>query len=249
MCGIAGYISINNAISEQQLKQAATLLQHRGPDAEGFYFSDDKKVGLAHRRLSILDLSATANQPMFSGNGRYCIIFNGEIYNFNELKLQLADKGTSLKTSSDTEVILELFTQFGPSCFATMNGMFALVIYDKKENVITLCRDHVGIKPLFYFNDGKTIAFASELKAIKHLVPVKLQLNKEAIPYYFHLGFIPEPLTIYANTYKFPSAHYLQINVQAVSFDNIQEQIISFWKLQNIISSSTITDEPSAKKQ
>lgn len=115
MCGIAGYISINNAISEQQLKQAATLLQHRGPDAEGFYFSDDKKVGLAHRRLSILDLSATANQPMFSVNGRYCIIFNGEIYNFNELKLQLADKGASLKTSSDTEVILELFTQFGPS--------------------------------------------------------------------------------------------------------------------------------------
>ncbi len=249
MCGIAGYISINNAISEQQLKQAATLLQHRGPDAEGFYFSDDKKVGLAHRRLSILDLSATANQPMFSVNGRYCIIFNGEIYNFNELKLQLADKGASLKTSSDTEVILELFTQFGPSCFATMNGMFALVIYDKKENVITLCRDHVGIKPLFYFNDGKTIAFASELKAIKHLVPVKLQLNKEAIPYYFHLGFIPEPLTIYANTYKFPAAHYLQINVQAGSFKSIQEQIVPFWKLQNVISSVAITDESSAKKQ
>ena len=249
MCGIAGYISINNAISEQQLKQAATLLQHRGPDAEGFYFSDDKKVGLAHRRLSILDLSATANQPMFSGNGRYCIIFNGEIYNFNELKLQLADKGASLKTSSDTEVILELFTQFGPSCFATMNGMFALVIYDKKENVITLCRDHVGIKPLFYFNDGKTIVFASELKAIKHLVPVKLQLNKEAIPYYFHLGFIPEPLTIYANTYKFPAAHYLQINVQAGSFKSIQEQIVPFWKLQNVISSVAITDELSAKKK
>lgn len=249
MCGIAGYISINNTITEQQLKQAATLLQHRGPDAEGFYFSADKKVGLAHCRLSILDLSAAANQPMFSSNERYCIVFNGEVYNFNELKQQLKDNGASLKTSSDTEVILELFTQLGPSCFATMNGMFALAIYDKKENVITLCRDHAGVKPLFYFNDGTTIAFASELKAIKHLVPQKLQINKEAIPYYFHLGFIPEPLTIYANTYKFPSAHYLQINVQAVSFDNIQEQIISFWKLQNIISSSTITDEPSAKKQ
>ena len=172
MCGIAGYISLNNAITEQQLKQAAALMQHRGPDADGFYFSDDKTVGLAHRRLSILDLSTAANQPMFSADGRYCIVFNGEVYNFNELKQQLADKGASLKTSSDTEVILEFFAQLGPSCFATMNGMFALAIYDKKENIVTLCRDHVGIKPLFYFNDGTTIAFASELKVIKYLMAI-----------------------------------------------------------------------------
>jgi asparagine synthase (glutamine-hydrolysing) len=249
MCGIAGYISINNAITEQQLKQSAALLQHRGPDAEGFYFSDDKKVGLAHRRLSILDLSVAANQPMFSANGRYCIVFNGEVYNFNELKQQLADKGVSLKTSSDTEVILELFAQVGPSCFAAMNGMFAFAIYDNKENVITLCRDHVGVKPLFYFNDGTTIVFASELKAIKYLMADKLQLNRDAIPYYFHLGFIPEPLTIYTNTHKFPAAHYLQINMQAGSFANLQQQIIPFWKLQNIIKPSTLTNEQIAKKQ
>ena len=111
MCGIAGYISLTNGISPNQLKQATSLMQHRGPDAEGFYFSDDNKVGLAHRRLSILDLSNAANQPMHSADGRYCIVFNGEVYNFKELKNQLIDKGASLKTSSDTEVILELFVQ------------------------------------------------------------------------------------------------------------------------------------------
>src|SRR5665647_279029 len=137
MCGIAGYISLNNTITEQQLKQAALLMEHRGPDANGFYFSDDKAVGLAHRRLSILDLSTSANQPMFSADGRYCIVFNGEVYNFKELKEQLADKGASLKTTADTEVILELFVQQGTSCFAKMNGMFAFAIFDIKEKILT----------------------------------------------------------------------------------------------------------------
>src|ERR1700761_4100470 len=109
MCGIAGYISLNNTFTESCLKKATALIQHRGPDAGGFYFSEDNKVGLAHRRLSILDLSTNANQPMFSANGRYCIVYNGEVYNFTELKEQLKDKGASLRTTSDTEVILELF--------------------------------------------------------------------------------------------------------------------------------------------
>ena len=163
MCGIAGYISLNNQFTQQQLKDAAAVMQHRGPDADGFYFSDNNKVGFAHRRLSILDLSTAANQPMLSVDGRYCIVFNGEVYNFNELKQQLKDKGVSLKTTSDTEVILELFAQQGTSCFAMMNGMFAFAIYDNKENTVTLCRDHVGIKPLFYYADGSSFVFASEL--------------------------------------------------------------------------------------
>ncbi len=249
MCGIAGFISTTQNIAEEELKKASLLLQHRGPDAAGFYFSDNKKIGLAHRRLSILDLSVAANQPMLSSNGRYCIVFNGEVYNFNELKQQLADKGTSLKTSSDTEVILELFAQLGPECFATMNGMFALAIYDKKENIITLCRDHAGIKPLFYFNDGVTIVFASELKAIKYLMTAKMQLNIEAIPYFLHLGFIPEPLTIYTNTYKFPAAHYVQIDAAARSFAGIQQQVTPFWTLQKSIKSPAFEDEIVAKKQ
>jgi asparagine synthase (glutamine-hydrolysing) len=249
MCGIAGYISLTNSISPNQLKQAALLMQHRGPDAEGFYFADDNKVGLAHRRLSILDLSSSANQPMFSSDGRYCIVFNGEVYNFNELKQQLADKGASLKTTSDTEVILELFAQKGPTCFATMNGMFAFAIYDNKEKLVTLCRDHVGIKPLFYYADEYNLVFASELKVVKQVMCDQLFVNSDAIPYFLHLGFIPEPLTIYTNTYKFPSAHYVQVKLQCNSFNNLSKDIKPFWKLQDVIQSTVLSDEPSAKKQ
>ena len=108
-------------------------MQHRGPDAEGFYFTDDERMGLGHRRLSILDLSTSADQPMFSSDGRYIISYNGEVYNFKELKHQLNDKGASLKTTSDTEVILELFAEQGTSCFKNFNGMFALAIYDLEK--------------------------------------------------------------------------------------------------------------------
>ncbi len=249
MCGIAGFISLTNSITEAQLREATQLIQHRGPDAKGFYFSDDNSVGLAHRRLSILDLSAAANQPMLSANGRYCIVFNGEVYNFNELKQQLTDKGTSLKTNSDTEVILELFAQKGPACFAEMNGMFAFAVYDNKEKVVTICRDHVGIKPLFFYADESNFIFASELKVIKQLAGKKLSVNSKAIPYFLHLGFIPEPLTIYNNTHKFPAAHFLQIKLEIKSFEEVAKEITAFWKLQDIIQPAVISDEATAKKQ
>lgn len=249
MCGIAGYISLNNTITELQLKQAAATMRHRGPDAEGFYFNEDASVGLAHRRLSILDLSAVANQPMFSADGRYCIVFNGEVYNFNELKERLIDKGASLRTTSDTEVILELFAQSGVSSFAALNGMFAFAIYDLQEKRLTLCRDHIGIKPLFIYRDDETIVFASELKVIKSIIGDKLSINREAIPYFLHLGFIPQPLTIYKNTSKFPAAHYLQIatnkNISAQDSTNF----VPFWKLENTIAPLTITNEKLAKQQ
>ncbi len=249
MCGIAGYISINNTISPKQLKQASLLMKHRGPNAEGFYFAENDTVGLAHRRLSILDLSTAANQPMFSADGRYCIVFNGEIYNFKELQLLLADKGASLKTSSDTEVILALFIQQGTRCFAQMNGMFALAIYDISEKILTLCRDHVGIKPLFIYQDESTIAFASELKVIKSMLGERLTINQEAIPHFLHFGFIPQPLTIYNDTAKFPAAHFTQVHIGQQNFNNASILYIPFWKLEQVIESSTITDESAAKKQ
>jgi len=249
MCGIAGYISLNNTISPEQLKQASLLMKHRGPNADGFYFNEDDTVGLAHRRLSILDLSTAANQPMFSADGRYCIVFNGEIYNFKELQLQLADKGASLKTTSDTEVILELFIQEGTQCFAQMNGMFALAIYDSQDKILTLCRDHVGIKPLFIYQDESTIAFASELKVIKSMLGKRLNINQEAIPYFLHFGFIPQPLTIFNNTAKFPAANYTLVHAGQQSFNKSSIQYTSFWKLEQAIEPETITDESAAKKQ
>lgn len=245
MCGIAGYISLTQRFTQQQLKDAATAMQHRGPDAEGFYFSPDNVVGLAHRRLSILDLSNAANQPMTSFCGRYHIVFNGEVYNFNELKQQLKDKGASLKTTSDTEVILELFAQQGPACFSTMNGMFALAIYDQQKNNITLCRDHVGIKPLFYYVDDKNFVFASELKAITSIIGKRLSLCKQAIPYFLHLGFIPAPLTIYDNTFKFPAAHYAEIDLNGKSISIAPKH---FWQLENKMDVAVLNNEGNARQ-
>ncbi len=246
MCGIAGYISLTNEFVQQQLKDATAVMQHRGPDADGFYFSDDNKIGFAHRRLSILDLSIAANQPMTSADGRYCIVFNGEVYNFNELKQQLKDKGASLKTTSDTEVILELFAQQGASSFALLNGMFAFAIYDKQENKVILSRDHVGIKPLFYYVDEKNFVFASELKVIKKMINNRVSVCAEAVPYFLHLGFIPEPLTIYNNTYKFPSAHYAEVNLEQ---NSIAVSPRPFWKLADKISPKVVSDEVIARKQ
>jgi asparagine synthase (glutamine-hydrolysing) len=249
MCGIAGYISLPDKITEQQLRQASLLMRHRGPDADGFYFNDDKTVGLAQRRLSILDLSTSANQPMFSADGRYCIVYNGEVYNFQELKSQLADKGASLKTTSDTEVILELFIEKGPACFAQLNGMFAFAIYDIKEKIITFCRDHVGIKPLFLYQDDTTIIFASELKVIKSIMGEKLTIDKTAIPYFLHLGFIPQPLTIFNKTSKFPAGHYTQLSAQQQSFNEATVKFTPYWSLENCITPATLSDESNAKKQ
>jgi asparagine synthase (glutamine-hydrolysing) len=247
MCGIAGFISLNNTIEPDQLKGATRLLQHRGPDAEGFYFTDDKKIGLGHRRLSILDLSASANQPMFSSNGRYVIIFNGEVYNFKELRQNLKNKGAGLKTNSDTEVILELFAEKGTECFKELNGMFALAIFDICKNVLTLARDHAGIKPLFMYFDEGDFVFASELKAIHYIKKSALTINKKAIPYFLHLGFIPHPLTIYNNTAKFPAASFLQIDVNAISSQNLNADPKPFWRPESIIGRNSIKDEKKAK--
>lgn len=246
MCGIAGYISLKKQYTAADLKTAATSMQHRGPDAEGIYISPDEKIGFAHRRLSILDLSSAANQPMMSADGRYCIAFNGEVYNFNELKQQLKDKGTTLKTTSDTEVILQLFIEKGVACFKDLNGMFAFCIYDISNNQATFCRDHAGIKPLFYYADESTILFASELKSIVSLTKNKLQHNHQAISQFLHLGFIPEPFTIYNNIFKFPAAHYLQVDC-STSFTRLMP--IPFWQLSKSIENTVLSDEAIAKKQ
>ncbi len=247
MCGIAGYISLDKGISDAALHAATSCMQHRGPDAKGYYFSEDGRIGFGHQRLSVLDLSDVASQPMVSANGRYVIIFNGEIYNFPELKTLLKDKGASLKSTSDTEVILELFAEQGSRSFSRLNGMFAFAIYDKVKNSVTLCRDHAGIKPLFIYFDDREIVFASELKAIKS-IKRDLQINKKAIPYFLHLGFIPAPLTIYNNVEKFPAAHFLEIDLTANQFSNINENAVEFWNLEDKISGTPMKDEAQAKK-
>lgn len=249
MCGIAGYISLKNSIKPFNLQKGTRLMAHRGPDAEGFYFTPDEKIGLGHRRLSILDLSTSADQPMFSSDGRYVIIFNGEVYNFKELKLKLADNGASLKTTSDTEVILQLFTEQGIDCFKEFNGMFSLAIYDLKDNLLTLCRDHAGIKPLFIYYDEFDFIFSSELKAITAIKENQLAINKSVIPFFLHLGYIPHPYTIYTNVEKFPAAHYLQIDINTKKIKSVDSAITPFWNIESHIESNTINDESKAKER
>ena len=244
MCGISGAFS-KKGINEQLMKQATDMMLHRGPDAGGYFANVEKTVFLGHRRLSIIDLSTGANQPMNSSCGRYVMAYNGEVYNFKELRKKLPNY--PWKTHGDTEVILELFAKFGADSFAWLNGMFALAIYDKDTNRITLCRDHIGIKPLYYYWDEQTFVFASELKAVKDYcksIGIQLQLNREAIPQFLHLGFIPQPQSIYKNVYKFPSGNHAVIDTNS---NTLLTQ--EYWKASAHFLTNTISNEQEALVQ
>ncbi len=243
MCGIAGAYS-KNGIDRQAMQKATDTLLHRGPDAAGYFTDNTSKVFLGHRRLSIIDLSDTANQPMYSANGRYIMVYNGEIYNFNELRTKLP--GQAWKTHSDTEVILELFSKFGTDSFAWFNGMFALAIYDQEKNKLFIARDQVGIKPLFYYWDETDFIFGSEIKVIKESLKLagkqnELQINKEAIPHFLHLGFIPQPLTIFKKVYKFPSARYAVLDINTGKFE-----INEYWSPEKHFLTSPVKSEQEA---
>ncbi|MBI5857844.1 MAG: asparagine synthase (glutamine-hydrolyzing) [Sphingobacteriales bacterium] len=245
MCGIAGFIS--SGYNEAQLREITTKLKHRGPDAEGFYFNQHAgfNIGLGHRRLSIIDLSAAASQPMHSHNGRYTMIFNGEIYNYQELRDSKLS-GKSWRSTSDSEVIVECFAQYGTACFGWLNGMFAIAIWDNEEKKLTLARDHVGIKPLYcYFDDGELI-FASELKSIK-TIKKNLAVNYSVIPAYLHLGYIPHPFSVYENTNKLSAGSFAEITISSSGSLLFQEG--SFWKIQDKIQSQVLTDEKNAKTE
>ena len=238
MCGIAGYIS-SKKLEQASLRQSLSCLAHRGPDADGLYFNETATVGLGHRRLSILDLSDAANQPMESASGRYMIIFNGEVYNFREISQDLK---VSPKTTSDTEVILEAYAQWGPTFVNRMNGMFALAIYDREEGTLFLCRDRIGIKPIYYYQDATLFAFASELKALEAMPEVKknLSINYNSVLSFLHLGYIPAPSSIYQEIKKFPQGSTALIRPGvAVQFEH-------YWNPANKIKTEAITDEKEA---
>ncbi|MGB0525240.1 MAG: asparagine synthase (glutamine-hydrolyzing) [Flammeovirgaceae bacterium] len=238
MCGIAGFSS--NSFSLAQLHQMTHALEHRGPDAAGFFFDESIGIGLGHRRLSILDLSESANQPFVSHCGRYSMIYNGEVYNFQEIRSQLAAR--NWRTNGDTEVILEAFVAWGPQAVEQFNGMFSIAIWDKKEHELHLFRDRMGIKPLFYFQDGADFVFASELKAIVPLVKHRLSIHKQAIYHFLHVGYIPQEETIYQEIKKFPAGYY-------GCWKQAKLHVDSYWKPIEKIQDKTITNEAEAKTQ
>ncbi len=242
MCGIAGFISFKNFFDRSDLEKMNNKLKHRGPDAEGFYM--DNFCGLAHRRLSIIDLSTRANQPMFSSNDRYVIVYNGEVYNYSEIGAGLKEGAgihnqSMFRTSSDTEMILEAFSQYGVDFVDQLNGMFAIAIYDKQEEELFLFRDRLGIKPLNYYWDGVNLAFASELKSLQSLSKLNKVLNPQAINDFLHLGFIPAPSTIYKNIYKLLPGSWIKINRKG-----IEEHI--YWTPKQKLTNSIISDKEEA---
>ena len=214
MCGITGIYIVNNPleIKEETLIKMRDSLIHRGPDDKGLYLSKDKKVGLGFRRLAIIDLSKKGNQPMTNEKKNLRLIFNGEIYNFNDLKKDLIIFGHKFKSKTDSEVILHLYEEKKEECLNDLNGMFAFVIYDEKEKKLFAARDRIGIKPFYYYYKDGIFLFGSEIKAILENPIVKREPNLEAISHYLTFACTPAPFTLFKNIYKLPAAHYLTLD-------------------------------------
>ena len=242
MCGIAGIFS-KSTPDKQDILTMTDSLKHRGPDASGYY--TDEVVALGHRRLSILDLDARSHQPFFSQDKRHVIVFNGEIFNFKQIAAELSAGGVTLRTTSDTEVLLEAFLAWGVGFVHKLNGMFAFAIYDIEQQKLFLFRDRFGKKPLYYYHHQGTFLFASELKAIlKHpVVANDLSINKTTISNFLQLGYIPEPRTFYNRISKFPSGHY------GILTRDLSLSILSYWKVSHYLTTTRTITEPRAFEQ
>ncbi|NEP53522.1 MAG: asparagine synthase (glutamine-hydrolyzing), partial [Moorea sp. SIO3C2] len=211
MCGIAGILteSIYQDKLETLVQSMQKALQHRGPDDQGIYIAQHRQAALAHTRLSILDLSPAGHQPMSTPDGRYWITFNGEIYNFRELRATLVAHGEQFQSQTDTEVILKLYQRHGTDCVNYLRGMFAFAIWDDFEKTCFLARDHLGIKPLYYWQSGSTLVFASELRSILASGLPKVNLSNQGLYGYLISGSVPEPYTLIEGIHCLAAGHWL----------------------------------------
>jgi len=215
MCGIAGFTQFTQREGTlDTLKTMGNAIYHRGPDAGGEFLDDN--VGLAHRRLSIIDLSEAGNQPMFSADQQLVIAFNGEIYNFLELREQLEQQGYQFNTHTDTEVILALYQQEGVACLEKLNGMFAFALWDKQQQQLFIARDRIGKKPLYYFQQDSRFAFASEIKALLTLPDIPREIRLDAVYDFFAYQYIPDPKSIFKHIHKLPPGHYMTVNAEGI---------------------------------
>jgi asparagine synthase (glutamine-hydrolysing) len=223
MCGILGIIGQNNFFSKDEFYSFLQKSKHRGPDLSKIWFSKDNIVKLGHNRLSIIDLSEKAEQPLFDDDNNLVIVYNGEIYNFLELKKEL-EKEYFFKSLSDTEVILKAYDKWGFDCINHLNGMFAFAIYDIKKSIIFCSRDRVGQKPFFYNLENNNFLFTSELKNFVPKVK-KPSIKISSLNEYFKFGFIAGDKTIFKNFYKLPPAHNLIYSIKSNKIE-----IYKYWK-------------------
>ncbi len=241
MCGICGFISddkINNY--QNVIKKMADAISFRGPDNTNFYFDPDKNLALGHNRLSIIDLSERSNQPFKSNNGRYIILFNGEIYNFRKLKLKIETEKNFLqwKTSSDTEILIEGISLYGLNNFLDfVEGMFAFAIYDLSEQKISLVRDRFGEKPVYYYHDKKNFVFTSDLRNLYHYPNIELEVSSSSAKEMLKYSFIIGNRTIYKNVNKLEPASILEFCLKK----KVLKKII-YWKKENFFNSKLVNN-------
>jgi asparagine synthase (glutamine-hydrolysing) len=242
MCGISGklYFDEKRTVASGDLRRMSSMLEHRGPDGEGIWTGDN--VGLAHRRLAIIDLSPEAGQPMCNEDGTVWITFNGEIYNFQELRVDLQARGHVFRTNSDTEAIIHAYEQYGRECLDRLRGMFAFAIWDRRCKTLFLARDRVGKKPIFYYLDGQQFLFASEIKGILADRSVKIESNATAIDHYLAMGYVPSPLSAFRGMQKLPAAHWLEIK-------NGRIEIGRYWRLRYVPKRKISLPEATAELQ
>ena len=226
MCGIVGIISLKQAIDLETLEVMRESMRHRGPDDAGVWRSADGRVGLGHRRLAIIDLSPGGHQPMVDASGQLCITFNGEIYNYQELRRELEAKGHCFKTASDTEVILEAYRAWGTECLSRFNGMFAFGLFDAGKQQLFLARDRAGKKPLFYHHSTGRFMFASELKALMAQGKFPRILDLEALNFYLAYGYVPGERCMLQGARKLPPAHALLYDLRQG-----EAKIWRYWRL------------------
>jgi asparagine synthase (glutamine-hydrolysing) len=209
MCGIVGSASVNAPLSRSLLIEMRDTLRHRGPDDVGAWWSEDGLIGLGHRRLAIIDLSPAGRQPMADTSGRLQIVFNGEIYNYQEVRRELQTRNHVFRTATDTEVILEAYLEWGDDCLRRLNGMFAFALYDRPGRRLLLARDRAGEKPLFYRHHNGTIVFASELKALLADPSCPRVLDPESLDFYLAFGYVPGDRCLLEGIQKLPQGHAL----------------------------------------
>ena len=221
MCGISGIISKKDTASlSSVIERINGAMSHRGPDADGFLVEGPLAFG--HRRLSIIDLSSASNQPFTDASGRYVMVFNGEIYNFSEIRAKLPDY--PFKTSGDTEVVIAAFAKFGPACLDLFRGMFALAIWDRADHSLFLARDRFGVKPLYYYKEDDRFLFASEIRALLASGWVPRKLNKPALTDYLKYQAFVSPITIIKNIFEVPAGTYMSLKD-----DRLEEKV--YWDI------------------
>jgi len=231
MCGIAGIIGKNFQEKDKVIEKMTDMMIHRGPDDEGFYCDNDVALGM--RRLSIIDLEK-GKQPIFSEDENLVIIFNGEIYNFKELRESLLTRGHKFKTNSDTETIIHLYEEEGEECVKKLRGMFTFCIYDRKKKTLFLARDYFGIKPLYFLNKNNIFAFASEIKSLIYHPYYHPEVNDEAVYYFLSFQYVPLKETIFKDIYRLDPGSYLKIDIKNQKIEEKKYWEFSFKQENNV---------------